>query len=267
MRRLERAADDGYRSELVPGLRASADAERLAEEIAFAVGRLERLSVSPPGLYAEVASYGDIEERAWLAFQIAYLCPLDGEDPFAAIQSARATWASGEAPLLDGVGTGPRTAHDPARGSATLDAYRAWAARAGSQAQAFTGEEAWSAERRFGRVFERLALPGLQRDARFDLLVTLGRLGVFELEAGMLALGGSDDVTVAAKRAFGIGDTMLLERRAVVLARACRVPLEALDLGLFNWGRPPGERASLGLEPDAEPDPGALAAVRTALGV
>ena len=46
--------------------------------------------------------------------------------------------------------------------------------RAGSQAAAFTGETAWTPERRFARVFERMALPGLHRDARFDLLVTLG---------------------------------------------------------------------------------------------
>jgi hypothetical protein len=264
---LERAADDGYRSELVPGLRASADAERLAEEIAFAAGRLERLSVTPPGLYAEVASGGEVEERVWLAFQIAYLCPLDAEDPFAAIRSARTTWASGEQPAVEGVEMGPRTAFDSARGSETLDAYRAWAGRAGSQAQAFTGEEGWTAERRFGRVFERLALPGLQRDARFDLLVTLGRLGVFELRAGALALGGSDEVTVAAKRAFGIGDALLLERRAAGLSDACGVPLEALDVGLFNWARPPDERATLGLGPDAEPDPTALAGARSALGL
>ena len=265
--RLDRAADDGYRSELVPGLRASADAERLAEEIGFAVGRLERLAVAPPGLYGEVVSDGDVEERGWLAFQIAYLCPLDGDNPFAAIDAARTTWASGELPDLGDVETGPRSAHDPARESATLDAYRAWAGRAGSQAQAFTGEEGWTAERRFGRVFERLALPGLQRDARFDLLVTLGRLGVFELRADALALGGPDEVTVAAKRAFGIGDRLLLERRAAALADACGVPLEALDVGLFNWARPPGERATLGMGSDAEPDAGALARARAALGL
>jgi hypothetical protein len=265
VRRLERAADDGYRSGLVPGLRASADAERLAEELAFAVGRLERLSTAPPGLYAEVSSGGDVEERVWLAFQIAYLCPLDGEDPFAAIRSARTTWASGEAPVLEGVETGPRTTHDPDRGAATLAAYRAWASRAGSQAQAFTGEEGWNPERRFGRVFERLALPGLHRDARFDLLVTLGRLGVFELRADALGFGAPDEVTVAAKRAFGIGDPLLLERRSRTLAEACGVPLESLDLGLFNWGR--GERATVGLGPDAEPDAGALAGARGALGL
>ena len=36
VQREARAVDDGYRSELVPGLRASADAYRLAEELAFA---------------------------------------------------------------------------------------------------------------------------------------------------------------------------------------------------------------------------------------
>jgi hypothetical protein len=267
VRRLEREADDGYRSGLVPGLRASADAERLAAEIAFAVGRLERLSVAPPGLYAEVAADGDVEERAWLAFQIAYLCPLDGADPFAAIRSTRTTWSSGELPALGDAEPGPRTAVDSDRGSATLDAYRAWAARAGSQALAFSGEESWAAERRFGRVFERLALPGLQRGPRFDLLVTLGRLGLFELRADALALGGTDEVTVAAKRAFGIGDPLLLERRAAGLAEACGVPLEALDVGLFNWGRPPGERATLGLGSDSEPDPAALASTRAALAL
>ena len=40
---------------LVPGLRSSADAERLADELAFAAARLELLAVDPPGLYAEVA--------------------------------------------------------------------------------------------------------------------------------------------------------------------------------------------------------------------
>ena len=141
----------------------------------------------------------------------------------------------------------------------------AWAQRAGSQAQAFTGEPSWTPERRFSRVFERLALPGLHRDARFDLLVTLGQLGVFELRAGQLAFGGSDQVTLAAKRALGIGDPLLLERRATTLAEACGVPLEALDVALYNWCR--GERATLGLGTDAEPDPATVMGARAALGV
>jgi hypothetical protein len=266
---LERSADDGYRSPLAPGLRSRVDAERLVNELAFAAGRLEKLAAAPPGLYAEVADPGgDVEERAWLAFLIAYLSPLDGDDPFSAIREVRTSWASGALPALDGVATGPRTAHDPGRGTRTPEAYRAWATRAGSQAEAYGGESEWTAERRFARAFERLALPGLHRDARFELLVALGSLGVFELRAGTLALGGGDEVTLAAKRAFGIGDAMLLERRAEQLAEACGVPLAALDLGLYNWGRPPEEtRATLGFVPADEPDAAAHDRARSALAL
>ena len=188
--------------------------------------RLERLAADPPGLYAEVADpAGDLEERTWLAFQIAYLGPLDGDEPFAAIEQARTTWASGEPPDLEGVPTGPRTAYEPGAGPRTIDAYRAWAQRSGSQAAAFAGEAAWTPERRFARAFERLALPGLDRGARFDLLATLGRLGVYELRAGALGFGGNDTVTLAAKRVLGIGDPLLLERRAARSGaglRSCR---------------------------------------------
>jgi hypothetical protein len=268
VRRLARGAEDGFHSPLVPGLKSSADAERLAEELAFAAGRLARLESDPPGAYAEAAvavAADDIEERTWLAFLIVYLCPVNGEDPFSGIEAARTTWASGEEPALDGVALGPRTAHDAARGTRTLDAYRTWAARAGSQAASFGGDPLWSPERRFARAFERLALPGLHRDARFDLLVTLGRLGVYDLRAGSLQFGGANEPTLAAKRALGIGDTLLLERRAAELAEAAELPLEALDLGLYNWGV--GSRCTMGLEPTAEPDPVALESTQAALGL
>jgi hypothetical protein len=265
VRRLTRGADDGYHSRLIPGVKASVDAERLAEELAFSSLRLRRLEEDPPGLYAEVAGGGDIEERTWLAFLIAYIYPLAGPEPFASIAAHRTSWASDSSPPLDDVQSGPRTAHAETRGTATLDAYRAWARRAGSQAAAFTGETAWTPERRFARVFERLALPGLHRDARFDLLVTLGRLGVYELRAAALQFGGDNDVTVAAKRALGIGDSLLLERRAAELAVECEVELEALDLALYNWGR--GERVTGGLGEDEEPDGPQLAAIRAALGL
>ncbi|MDQ2898123.1 MAG: hypothetical protein M3Y09_21260, partial [Actinomycetota bacterium] len=124
---------------------------------------------------------------------------------------------------------------------------------------------AWTPERRFARAYERLGLPGLERGSRFDLLVTLGHTGVYELRAATLALGGSDSVTVAAKRVLGIGDPILLERRAIDLARACELPLEALDVGLFNWER--GARAMLGMPVGLEGDPGRADAARSALGV
>jgi len=249
----------------VPGLRSSRDADRLATELAFAAARLIALEQDPPGLLAEIADQRlELEERTWLAFQVAYICPLDDEHPFAGIEAVRTSWASGLLPDLDGVSTGPRSAFAPGQGWVTLDAYRAWAARAGSQAEAYTGEPSWTPQRRFARVYERLALPGLSRDTRFELLVMLGRLDCYELSGDRLELGGSDEVTVAAKRVFGIGDPLLLERRAATLAEACAMPLEALDLALWNWTS--DQRSGLGVPVDAEVDATLLAVTRDALG-
>ena len=86
-----------------------------------------------------------------------------------------------------------------------------------------------------------------------------------ELDAGALEFGGNDPVTAAAKRLLGIGDPLLLERRAADLAGACGVPLEALDVGFYNWER--GGRAGLGMAAAAEPDADAFDAVRSALGL
>ena len=270
VRQAARRADDGYRETLAPGLRASDDARRLAVELGFAAARLEELATSPPGPYAEVASEPDVEEATWLAFLIAYLSPVEGELAFEAIESVRTSWASGELPALEGVATGPRSAHDPDRGAATLVAYRRWAERAGSQAAAFTGEAHWDGARRFERAFERLALPGLHRAARFDLLVVLGRTGRYELRGSSLMMRGApvmDDASVAAKRVFGIADPMLIDRRGAALAEACDVPFEALDLALYNWQRGADDRATLGAGPDARADTARADRAAAALGV
>jgi hypothetical protein len=225
-RKLARAADDGYRNILVPGLRATADAERLAAALAAAAERLE-----PPGPYPEVADEPDLEEATWLAFLLALAPEL--REP---IVASRPSWASGETPELPG---------DRGR---TIAAYRAWVQRAGSQEAAFTGDAAWTPARRFARVFERLALPGFARAARFELLTALGSAGRYELSAGELHLStGEDATTEAAKRVLVSGDKLLLERRARDLAEACDVPLAALDRGLAVWGTP-GEHADLTAE-------------------
>jgi hypothetical protein len=271
VRREERASDDGYRSELLPGLRASADARRLAEEIGFSGGRLRVLASSPPDLYGEIRALADqdLEQATWACVLTAYLCPLEGEAPFAGIRLAlgehRGTLEDlGQIPL------GPRTCHDRARGAQTLVAYRRWIAQASSARLAFGGDPGWSAQRRFERLFERLALPGFARRGRYELLVMLGRLGLYELQADSLHLAegrgpsGSDPATVAAKRVFAIGDPLHLQRRSTALAEAVSVPIETLDLALANWGA--GERATLGFPPETV-DRQALAQAHEALGL
>jgi hypothetical protein len=250
-----RAEDDGYRSPLVTGLRASEDAERLAQEIAFAEGRLLALRTAPPDLYGEIREQEDPEQAMWMCFISAYLSPLEGPDPFLGIRRAlEADWRTGELPALEEIPLGPRTSHDPARGEDTLRAYLQWTERAGSQVQGFTGDPVWTPARRFERIFERLTLPGLARMGRYELLLTLGRIGLCELRADTLCFANApgvahDDLaTLAAKRVFGIGVQMHLEHRAKELAGAMSVPVEALDLALANWGV--GERVTLGVAPE-----------------
>jgi hypothetical protein len=222
-RRLARAQDDGYRNQLVPGLRATADAERLASALLIGAERLE-----PPGPYEIVATEPDSEQATWLAFLLALAGPDAPE-----LQDAIATAA-------------PRIEDDvpdlPPAQQRAVAAYRQWAGRAGSQSAGFTGEADWSPQRRFARVFERLALPGVGRAARFELLATLGAAGLYELEPDQLQLGVEDDAaTQAAKRILLSGDKMLLERRARDLAAATEVPLAALDRAFALWGDPGAE--------------------------
>jgi len=240
-RRLARAEDDGYRNPLVPGLRATADAERLAAALTIAAERLE-----PPGPYEAVATEPDREQATWLAFLLALAGADDPERQDAVVAAA---------PRFED-GALPEPVAEHARAVA---AYRQWVERAGSQAAGFTGEPDWSPRRRFARVFERLALPGLGRAPRFELLATLGAAGLYELEPDMLQLSVEDDATTqAAKRALLSGDKMLLERRARELAAASELPLAALDRGLALWDDPRAD-----LEAGDEP----TAALRSALAL
>jgi hypothetical protein len=266
VRRVARAADDGYRSDLVPGLRSSEDARRLADEIGFAAGRLTELAAAPRGLYEEAAGEPDREEALWLAALIALIGPLEGDDPFASVRAVRVPWAGGELPALEGVELGPRAGlHSAAEGERALAAYRAWAERSGGQEAALRGDASWTPERRFERAYERLgSLRGFARPARFDLLVTVGRLGLLDARAASLHLGDGDDASLAARRVFGIADKFLLERRSARLAEESEVPLEALDLALANFGSD-GSRATQGASPDAA-DPAAAERAAAALG-
>jgi hypothetical protein len=238
-RRVARAADDGYRNPLAPGLRATADARRLAAALAAAAERL-----APPGPYPEIAEEADPEQASWLAFLLALAGP-EAPELQRALLAARPRWEDGTPEDL------------PADRRRTADAYRAWAARAGSQEAAYTGDASWSPERRFSRVFERLALPGFGRARRFDLLTALAAAGVYDLTAGELFLGLEDDpATLAAKRLLVSGDRLLLDRRARELAEACGLPLAALDRGLAEWGNPGAT-----VDREAEPPASVLAAL------
>jgi hypothetical protein len=271
-----RAQDDGYRSELVPGLHSSEDARRLAGEVGFACGRLLALGTAPPSFYVEARDCGDIEQATWMCVLATYLSPLQGDQPFAGIREALLScdWASGSIPDLQGIPLGPRTSHDPARGAETLSAYRRFVEHAGSQQLAFAGEPEWTPQRRFARLFERLALPGFGRMGRYDLLVTLGRLGLYDLRADSLQLvtrsaqAASDPTPQAAKRVFAIGDPLIIERRASVLAREASAPIEALDLALHNWSLadPVHDRATLGFPAETR-DEQAVERAEAALGI
>lgn len=217
-----RGPDDGYENPLVPGLRSSEDAARLADEIAFACARLAALEQIP--------------------------------SPDADVEAALRT-------TFDAALEGPRGAADAER---ARSGFAAWLERAGSARAGLEGDPSWTRERRFGRAYERLGVPGLGRDARFDFLVVVGRQGLVDLRADALHLGGDDEVTVAAKRVWGIGDLLLLERRAAALADAAVFDLEALDLALFNWGRE--ERVTGGVASESS-DVEARDRVRGALGL
>jgi Alpha-glutamyl/putrescinyl thymine pyrophosphorylase clade 3 len=241
VRKLARGAEDGYRCALLPGLKSSEDAERLAQEIAFSARRLELMGAVAAGelidfvpeVWSEIAHGDDLGARTDLAF----------------------------ATVVDG----PRGATDEQQKEELLAAYSAWTERSGSSAVAFAGESAWTPERRFERLFERLQFGGLGRDTRFEVLTLLGRLRVYELQAGKLFLTGQNEATWAAKRALGIGDALLLERRASDLARACSADLDVLDLALHNWGA--GARIEVGLPLDADGDEQVLESARSALGL
>ncbi len=230
VRRVARAADDGFASELVMGLHATADAERLASDIGRAVAQLKDLRTAPP-------AWATGEEGLWRAFLIGVVAG----DPRA--DAELPTWQSGELPA-DGHAASPDM----------VAAYRAWAQRAGGQAVALAGEASWTPQRRFERAFERLALPGFGRSPRYAYLRLAGTLGLADLTPSSLQVAADprDPVVIAAKRVFGIGDALLIERRAGELARACGVGLGELELALRYWGDTDAEPADTAVDPDAE---------------
>jgi hypothetical protein len=279
-----RHAGDGWSSELLPGLRSSREAEDLLTQVSRAHARLQRLSSDPPGPYATVKALagGDEQDRehaTWLLFQIAYYGPLEGEQPFAEIERLLVRWDDPlpDAEALREANVGPRGAHAHDRGDATLRGYREWASRAGGQLRGLSGHGTDPA-RRFDAAYRALALPGLTRPARYEFVVTLGVFGLLDVAPWSLLLdsgrsgaaGARDLLSVAAKRAFLTGDSVLLQRRFGAFVRELGVPVAACDLGFLNWELRPSPTAPLGyLEAGVpvDPDPAEVARFARTVGL
>ena len=197
-RRIARPADDGYRCPLAPGLRATADAERLAAALAPPPSGWSRPARTP-----RWPSRADLEEAIWLAFLLALAGP-DKPELRAALLGAR--------PALAGRRPAVRPEEEPTH---RRRLPRVGRRAPGSQAAAHRRRRVWTPERHFARLFDRLALPGFGRAARYSSS-PLGAAGLYELEADALhvAVAHDDATTLAAKRALSSGDAMLLERRA-----------------------------------------------------
>ncbi|WP_210492254.1 hypothetical protein [Patulibacter sp. SYSU D01012] len=277
VKKLSRHAGDGWSHELLPGVHSSQDALDLLRELSRARVRLDRLTADAPGPYATVRALAggedaDREEAAWLLFQIAYYGVLEGSEPFREIERLCVRWHEDLPPVeaLREAAVGPRGAHAHDRGAVTLQAYRDRAAKAGAQLAMLT-PAGTDAARRFDAAYRALALPGLGRPARFELLVSLGRFGLADIAPWSLLLdAGRDPVSVAAKRAFLTDDAVLLQRRIGAFAREVGLPIAAFDLGLLNWDMRPSPTAPLGhlqAGVPAEPDPAEVTRAARALGL
>ena len=152
VRREERAAEDGYSSPLMPGVRASADAPRLAEEIAFSSGRLLALRDRPRRASTPSSAAGGgghSSTRTWIVLPYRLpLARLQGDEPFAASARPCGCADRDERVELGELSTrcpsGHARSHDPARGTRTLLAYRQWVQRAAARRRAFSGDPTWS---------------------------------------------------------------------------------------------------------------------------
>ena len=214
VRRVERAPDDGYDNELAQGLRATSDAARLADELAFSEARLAELREDPPGRYADVARSGDPEEAARRAFEIAV-----AGDP--ALIDAYRAWAERSGGGIAGL-----------VGDADWDPTRRFA-------------------RTFERL--TLPGLGRRPRFEFLVSLGALGVVALEAGTLAVGSDATDPVVLAAKRVTGIGDAITIERRLADLARGTGVSLAALDLALYNWAASEDERETMEARRTADP--------------
>lgn len=246
--KLARNIDDGYRSELLPGLRSSADALRLAQELTIAEARLSAIGGPAAGPWALVGELAGQPASAFVAaLVIAVASPDEAAGSLDTASKALITLLEYDSSLadlerigrvtelaavLDAGPRGPR-GHD-ASGAALAVPAQVAQRSGGSLEAALLGDQHWTPERRFARTLDRLAFRGLPRAVRYDVLVALGRAGALPVKADGLHLG-SDQVTDAAKRLFAIADVSLLEKRAAAVVEATGVAWDAFEHALWNF--------------------------------
>ena len=174
-------------------------------------------------------------------------------------------WATGEVPDVDGAPGGPRAVLRPARAGAPTGP----GPRARARSRPRWRATRWGPARRFDAASSAWRCPGFGRAQRYELLTVLRHLGVLDVRPTSLQLLGeqTDPTVVAAKRAFGIGIGMELRQRVTRLASELDVPIEALDLALVNWNRPPGQPRITAGSRRSEGDPERRALLRETLGV
>ena len=196
---------------------------------------------SRPGPYPLIADEPDLEQATWLAFLFALAPEL--QDVLAEAQPA----LGGRRPVraARGQGSAPPPPTAPGSSAPARRRPRSPARRAGRP------------ERRFGRVFERLALPGFSRARALRPADRARRRRPLPARGRRRCTSSRTTPRRSPPSALLVsGDRMLLERRARDLAEAADLPIAALDRGLAVWGTP-GEHVDL----TAEPAPGVAAAL------
>ena len=231
-RKLARAADDGYRNPLVPGLQG----DRRCRTARDRAHRRRTRGSSRPG---RTRDRRDARRRAGdlagVPVRARARAPRRASTrrspPWADADVSRAARRPSSAPP-------PPTA--PGSSAPARRRPRSRARRSGRP------------ERRFGRVFERLALPGFTpRRALRPADRARRRRPLPARGATPCTSSRTTPTTLAAKRALVSGDRMLLERRARDLADASELPIAALRPRPRRLGH-----ARRARRPDRGPGPG-----------
>ena len=252
----------------LPGLRASADAEALAEEIAF----VQRPAAGARGGATRPVRGGrarwpqeDIERATWIVLPDRLPVAARGRGPVRRHPPARGARPTSRrvsrSSLADLERSPARSPHLPR--SRAVERARCWPTAMGRArrraAAAFAGEamEPGAALRAGASNAWRCRASGAW--ARYELLVTLGRLGRCTSCAPTRCTRRARELTRASERRH-LWPPSASSRSAI---RCCstvvrtrspsrdRVPIEALDLALSTGAPARGERATLGFRAES----------------